>query len=31
MFSIVGISLFYNSYHNCYVEDDEVGFKITDT
>ena len=31
MFSIVGISLFYSSYHNCYIEDDDVGFKVADT
>ncbi len=31
MFSIVGISLFFSSYHNCYIEDDDVGFKIADS
>ena len=31
MFSIVGISLFYNLYHNCYVPGKDTAFKIADT
>ena len=31
MFSIVGISLFYNLYHNCYVSGKDTAFKIADT
>ena len=30
MFSIVGISLFYNIYHNCYVQGKDTPFKIAD-